>query len=130
MPIQTEWALQNWPITKNGVLAATALFFQKNIFSLRALCKELIWWTKHTSVHIHNFRKPWIFIWECFFPVSIVNVKLIFRNQLSKNYCFLSKFASKSCTTEHRKVTGLDETHTSHKFLRTKQINMFWGKSG
>ena len=39
---QIEWGVQNGPVTKNGVLPVTALFFQKFCFSLRTSCKELI----------------------------------------------------------------------------------------
>ena len=38
---QTEWGLQNGPITKNWVSPVTNLFFRKFCFSLWILCKEL-----------------------------------------------------------------------------------------
>ena len=59
---QIEWGAQNGPITKNGVLPGTTLFFPKFCFSLRASYKELIGGTNHPNVHIHNFRKRWTFI--------------------------------------------------------------------
>ena len=34
---QTEWGVQDRPITKKGVMPVTALFFRKCCFSLRAL---------------------------------------------------------------------------------------------
>ena len=67
---QTEWRLQNWLITKSGVLAVTALFFWKICFSLRTSWKELIWCTNDPNVHIRIFRKHWSLILGCFFPVS------------------------------------------------------------
>ena len=39
---QIEWGVQNGPITKNGVLPVTKLFFQKFCFSLRTSYNELI----------------------------------------------------------------------------------------
>ena len=37
---QIEWWVQNWPITKNGILPVTALFFRKFCFSLRTFYKS------------------------------------------------------------------------------------------
>ena len=34
---QTEWGVQNGPITKNGVLPATTLFFSEILFQLKSL---------------------------------------------------------------------------------------------
>ena len=39
---QKEWGVQNGPITKNGVLRVTTLFFLKFCFSLRTSRKELV----------------------------------------------------------------------------------------
>ena len=33
---------------------------------------ELIWCTSNPNVHIHTSNERWSFIWECFFPVSIL----------------------------------------------------------
>ena len=71
---QKECGVQNGPITRNGVLPVTTLFFRKFCFSLTILYKELIWCTNHPNVHIHTSRKGWNFIRECFFPVSVLNV--------------------------------------------------------
>ena len=67
-----QWAVQNWPITKNGILSLIAWFFKKFYFSIRTFCKELIWCTNYPNVHIHPFRKRWSFIWARSFPVSIL----------------------------------------------------------
>ena len=39
---QTEWGVQDGPITKNGVLPVINLFFRKFCVSLRTSYKELI----------------------------------------------------------------------------------------
>ena len=70
---QIKWWLQNGPITKNGVLPVTTLFFWKFCFSLRTSYKELICCTNNPNAHICTFCKRWSFIWRCFFPVSILN---------------------------------------------------------
>ena len=72
---QIECWVQNGPITKKGVLPITTLFFSKFCFSWRTSHKELIWYTKDPNVHIHTLCKRWSFIWQCFFPVSILNVR-------------------------------------------------------
>ena len=46
---QIEWWIQNGPITKNGVLPVTTLFFRKFCFSLRTSYKELIWFDVPTT---------------------------------------------------------------------------------
>ena len=71
---QIEWRVQNGPITKDGVLPVTNIFFWKFCFSLRTFYKELIWCTNDLNAHICNFCKCWSFIWWCFFPVSILKV--------------------------------------------------------
>ena len=73
---QTEWGVQNGPITKNGVLSVTTFLFQKFCFSLGTLYIELIWFTNHPNVHIHAFQKCWSFTSGCFYPVSILKVDL------------------------------------------------------
>ena len=69
---QIEWGVQDRPITKNGVLSVSFLFFRKFCSRLRTLYKELILCTNHLDVHIHTFRKRWSFVWGSFFPVSIL----------------------------------------------------------
>ena len=39
---QIEWRVQNRPITKNGALPVTTLFFKKFCFTVRTSYKELI----------------------------------------------------------------------------------------
>ena len=56
-----ECWVQNGPITKNGLLPVTTLFFWKFCFSLS---------TNYPNTH--TFCKRWSFIWWCFFPVSIL----------------------------------------------------------
>ena len=69
---QIEWGLHDGPITKNGVLPVTALFFRNFCFSLKTLYKVLIWCTNHLNVHIHTFRNHWDFILGCFVAESIL----------------------------------------------------------
>ena len=54
----------NGPITKNGVLSVTTLFFWKFCFSLRTSYIELISCTNSPNVHIRTFCKRWSFIWQ------------------------------------------------------------------
>ena len=72
---QTEWSVQNRPITKNRPLSVTTLFFWKFCFSLRTSYKELIWCTNDPNVHILNFFKHYSFVWQCFFHVSFFSLK-------------------------------------------------------
>ena len=73
---QIEWWVQNGPITKKGVLPVTTLLFSKFCFNLKTShYKELIWCTNDPNVYIHTFYKRWSFFWQCFLPVSILNVK-------------------------------------------------------
>ena len=81
---QIEWGVQNGPITKNGVLPVTSLFFGKFCFSLGTWYKELIWCTNHLNVHIHSFRNRWSFIWGCFFPVSMLNLSYVNNEECYK----------------------------------------------
>ena len=73
---QIKWWVQNGPIKKNRVLPVTTLFFWKFLFSLRTSYKELIWCANYPNVNIRTFCKRWIFLWRCFFPVSILKVVL------------------------------------------------------
>ena len=73
---QIEWGVQNWPITKNGVLPITTFLFQKFCFSLGTWYIELIWCTNHPNVHIHTFQNCWSFTLGCFFPVNIYKIDL------------------------------------------------------
>ena len=70
---QIEWWILNGPITKNGVLPVTTLFFWKFCFSLRTSYKKLMWCTNDPNAHILTFCKRWSFIWQYFFPLSILN---------------------------------------------------------
>ena len=58
---QIEWWVQNGPISKNGVLPVTTLFFWKFCFSFRTSYKVLIWCTNQITVRY-------------FFPVSILKL--------------------------------------------------------
>ena len=75
---QIECSVQNRPVTKNGVLPVTTLFFRKHCFRLRASYKELIWCNNDPNVHIPISCKRWSFIWGCFFSVSILKLKQVF----------------------------------------------------
>ena len=63
--IQKVWGGWNAPITKNGVLPITTLFFWKFCFSLRNSYKDLTWCINYPYAHVHTFRKHWSFIWRC-----------------------------------------------------------------
>ena len=52
---QTEWWVQNEPITKNRVLPETTLFFWKFCYSLRTSFKELIWCTNDRNAPYSYF---------------------------------------------------------------------------
>ena len=54
---QIEWRLQNGPITKNGVLPVTILFFWKICSSFRISLKELIRCNNDPNIHTPIFRK-------------------------------------------------------------------------
>ena len=73
-----QW-LRNGPITKNGVLPVTTLFFWKYCLSLRTSYTELICCTNNPNAHICTFCKRWNFIWRGFFPVSILKKRLQHR---------------------------------------------------
>ena len=47
---QTKWGVQNGPITKNGVLPVTNLFFWQFLFSLRTSYKEVTWCTTQIPI--------------------------------------------------------------------------------
>ena len=64
---------KNGPITKNGVLPVTTLFFWKFCFSLRTTYTEFVFCTNNPNALFCTFFKRWSFIWRCFFPVSILN---------------------------------------------------------
>ena len=72
---QIEWWLQNRPITKNGVLPVTTLFFRKFCFSSRTSIKS---WFIVPTTHISTFSKRCGFIWPCFYPVNILKSVNIF----------------------------------------------------
>ena len=66
--VKIEWWIQNEPITKNGVLPVTNLFFWKFSFILRTSYKELIWCTNYPNAYINIFCKGWSFTWGTLFP--------------------------------------------------------------
>ena len=63
---QVEWWVQNGPITKNGVLPVTTLFFWKFLFHSRNSYKELIWCTNDPNAHISTFCKRWVLFDDAF----------------------------------------------------------------
>ena len=75
-----EWWVQNGPITKNGFLSVTILFSWKFCFTSRTSYKELIWCNNDLNAHIPTFCKRWSFIWQFFFPVSIL-----------KHFCYFTR---------------------------------------
>ena len=65
---QIEWDVQNGPITKNGVLPVTTLFFENFVSIERTSSNELIRCTNYPNVHIHTFRKSWSSYLKVLFP--------------------------------------------------------------
>ena len=84
---QIEWRVQNGPITKNGVLPVTTLFFWKFGSSLRTSYKELIWCTNDPNANIVAFCKRWKFTWRYFFPVSILKRQSCHHMETSQLIC-------------------------------------------
>ena len=72
------------PITKNGVLPATTLFFWIFCFRLRIPYKELICYTNGPNIHTDTFRKCRSFTWGCFFPVSTLKILCLKFTYLDK----------------------------------------------
>ena len=71
---QIEWRVHiGGLIRKNKVLLVTTLFLWNFCFNLKTSHKELIWCTNCPNVLIGTFCKRWNFIYERFFPVSILN---------------------------------------------------------
>ena len=98
---QMEWGAQNSPVTKNGVLPVTTLFFWKFYICLKTSYKELIWCTNCPNVHINTFCKQWSSIWGCFFPEGILNdLQLWVRRRMPNDdffqRLFLSTFQNRS----------------------------------
>ena len=122
---QTEWWVQNGPITKKGVLPVTTLLFSKFCFNLKTShYKELIWCTNDPNVYIHTFYKRWSFFWQCFLPVSILNVK-------SSTYYFHMKtkiLADFQICISVPLIFEDFERKPFYKFLRIWIIIMIWGK--
>ena len=52
---QIKWLVQTGPITQNGVLPLTTLYYRKFCFSLRAFHKELIGCTNDPNAHMQTF---------------------------------------------------------------------------
>ena len=102
---QIEWWVQNGPITKNGVLPVTTLFFWKFCFSLIICYKEFIWCTNYPNDDIPTFCKSWSFIWRYFSPVSILQSKIFSRLILSKYAYFSIFFFNIFCPVEKCRVT-------------------------
>ena len=61
-----------WTYHRDRSFASNYFMFLKILFQFKN-CKELIWCTSDSYVHICTFCKGWSYIWRCFFPVSILN---------------------------------------------------------
>ena len=70
--LEYRFLVESTKIGKNGVLPVTTLFFKKFCFSWRISYTELICCSNNPNDHICTFCKRWSFIWQCFFPVSIL----------------------------------------------------------
>ena len=89
MSRQIEWGLHDGPITKNGVLPVTALFFRKFCFSLRTSCKELILYTIDPNAHIPTFCKLFFdgaFLWLSLKAYLLWCRTLVYQENVSKLY--------------------------------------------
>ena len=119
---QIESWVQNGPITKNGVLPVTTLYFWKFRFSLRTSYNELIWCTNDPNAHICTFGKRWNFIWRYFFPVSILKREnfyhLIVRNWRS-HWLIKSSFG-KIAANPSISITGT--IHVRNTYLAAANI--------
>ena len=62
-----------WTYDKERSFASNYFIFLKFCFSLRTSCKELIWSTRDTNAHVSTIYKRWSFIWQWFFPKSVLN---------------------------------------------------------
>ena len=96
---QMEWWVQNWLITRNGVLPLTNLFFRKFCFRLRTFTNS--WFDAPTTklpIFVF-FCERWSFIWWCLFPESILNViyGMIFPEIIM---CALNDSALGDCLTK------------------------------
>ena len=65
--VTTKWTCQ-----KERSFAGNYFIFFKICFSLRTSYKELICCTNNTNAHICTYCECWSFIWQSFFPVSIL----------------------------------------------------------
>ena len=66
-----------WTYRKEQSFANNYFIFRNFCFSLRVSCKALIWYTNYPNVHVCTFCKRWSFIWQCFFPVSILKAPIV-----------------------------------------------------
>ena len=55
--VKTRMGSAKWTYHKEGSFTSNCFNFSKDLFSLRAAYKNLIWRTNHPNVHIHTFRK-------------------------------------------------------------------------
>ena len=66
--VSTKWTYQ-----KERSLASKYFIFLKNLFQFkRTSYKEMIWCTNDPNAHIRTFCRRWNFIWQYFFPLSIL----------------------------------------------------------
>ena len=65
-----------WTYHKEQNFDSNYFIFSNVCFSLRTSHKELSWCTNHPNVHIQTFWKHWNFIWDWFFPLSILKKRL------------------------------------------------------
>ena len=65
---QIEWAVQNEPITKNGVLPVTNyLIVWKILFHFKNLLQRVDLIYQLPNAHIHRFCNSWSSIWDKYF---------------------------------------------------------------
>ena len=67
--MSTKWTYKN----KERCLASNYFIFLKILFQFKNLYKELIWCTNNQGAHIPTFCKRWSFIWQRFFPLSMLD---------------------------------------------------------
>ena len=101
---QIEWGVHGGPVTKNGVLPLTTVFFSRFCFSFRTSHKELIWCDNYVSIQFILFVSAGALLSEGDFPCEYPSVK---------NHYFDSYWGASSQTKHNVK----DFVHESNNFL-------------
>ena len=84
-----EWWVQNGPVTKDGVLPVTTVFFWKFCFSLRTSYKDLIWCNNDPNTQTHSYFLLAGVLFDGAFSLW-VSLKNIYFQHLEKPYIMAS----------------------------------------